>query len=48
MNVIAASWRPDGRQIAFSGWLDPQEGWPTRGLYVADADGTDVRELPIG
>ena len=38
----SGSWRPDGRHIAFVG---------TRGgstAYIADADGTNVRTLPIG
>jgi Tol biopolymer transport system component len=39
-----ASWRSDGRQIAFLGW---QEDADAPGVYVAHADGTDVRRLPL-
>jgi Tol biopolymer transport system component len=38
-----ASWRPDGRHIVFRGQL----GDGTSGAFIADADGTNVRQLPI-
>ena len=38
-----ASWRPDGRQVAFRGAL----GDGTSGAFIADADGMNVRRLPI-
>jgi Tol biopolymer transport system component len=38
-----ASWRPDGRHIAFRGQLE--DG--TSGAFIADADGTNVRRLPM-
>jgi len=44
-HVIAAAWRPDGRKILFRGLLDGDDA--TRGVYVADADGSNVRKLPI-
>ena len=43
---MAADWaglRPDGRHVAFRGQLD--DG--TAGAFIADADGTNVRQLPI-
>ena len=44
--VIAGTgaWRPDGRHIAFIGW---QEDGQVADVYVADADGSNVRRLPI-
>lgn len=44
-NVITAAWRPDGSQILFRGILDGDDA--TRGVYVADADGTNVRKLAV-
>ncbi|MEA2576496.1 MAG: TolB protein [Chloroflexota bacterium] len=43
--VIAGTgaWRPDGRHIAFIGW---QEERHVADVYVADADGSNVRRLP--
>jgi Tol biopolymer transport system component len=38
-----ASWRPDGRHVAFRGAL----GDGTSGAFIGDADGTNVRRLPI-
>lgn len=38
-----ASWRPGGRHIAFRGAL----GDGTSAAFIADADGTNVRRLPI-
>lgn len=38
-----ASWRPDGRHVAFRGQL----GDGTSAAFIADADGTNVRRLPI-
>ena len=38
-----ASWRPGGRHLAFRGALDEV----TSGAFIADADGTNVRRLPI-
>jgi Tol biopolymer transport system component len=38
-----ASWRPDGRHIAFRGQVGPD----LVAAFVADADGTDPRQLPI-
>jgi Tol biopolymer transport system component len=37
------SWRPDGQHIA----VDAQDD-SGRGLWIADADGTNLRRLPIG
>jgi Tol biopolymer transport system component len=39
---IDPDWSPDGSQIVFSSDRDS----PTRGLYIMNADGTDVREIP--
>jgi dipeptidyl aminopeptidase/acylaminoacyl peptidase len=49
-HVIAAVWRPDSRQILFRRIVDPDDhlGYTTQGVYIADAEGTNVRELPIG
>ena len=49
VHVIWAVWRPDGRQILFNGVLDSadHEGDKTQRVYIADADGSNVRELPI-
>lgn len=38
-----ASWRPGGRHLAFRGAL----GDGTSGAFIADADGTNVRRLPM-
>ena len=38
-----ASWRPDGKHIVFRGQLD--DG--TAGTFIANADGTDIRQLDI-
>jgi Tol biopolymer transport system component len=38
-----ASWRPDGRHIAFRGQVGPDRS----AVFVAEADGTDARQLPI-
>lgn len=38
-----ASWRPDGRHIAFRG----QSGNDRSAAFIAAADGTNVRQLPI-
>lgn len=38
-----AGWRPDGRHVSFRGQLD--DG--TSGAFIAEADGTNVRRLPI-
>jgi Tol biopolymer transport system component len=45
-----AAWRPNGEQIVFSGVLDGavHDGDKTPRTYIADADGTNVRELAIG
>lgn len=49
-HVLAAAWRPDGRQILLRRMVDADDqlGYTAEGLYIADADGTNVRELPIG
>jgi TolB protein len=44
------SWRPDGRHIALHGeqglgTSDPGNATPDRGLWLADADGTNLRQL---
>ncbi|HYF62521.1 MAG TPA: hypothetical protein VD886_06880 [Herpetosiphonaceae bacterium] len=46
----APAWSPDGRQIVFTSWitdatepLDDEEA----GFYVVNADGSDLRRLPI-
>ena len=38
-----ASWRPGGRHLAFRG----ASGDATSGAFIADADGTNVRRLPM-
>jgi len=38
-----AGWRPDGKHIVFRGQLD--DG--TAGAFIADADGTNIRQLDI-
>jgi Tol biopolymer transport system component len=38
-----ASWRPSGRHLAFRGAL----GEGTSGAFIADADGTNARRLPM-
>jgi len=38
-----AGWRPDGRHIVFRGQLDDGKA----GIFIADADGTNIRQLPI-
>ena len=38
-----ASWRPDGRQMAFRG--QASDGTP--GIYLADADGANIRRLDL-
>ena len=38
-----AGWRPDGRHVVFRGRLDDGKS----GAFIADADGTNVRQLPI-
>ena len=38
-----AGWRPDGGQVVFRGALDDGNS----GAFIADADGTNVRQLPI-
>jgi Tol biopolymer transport system component len=46
--IIDATWRPDGRQIAIWGEQNVgTTGLPkgARSIYLADADGTNVREL---
>ena len=37
------SWRPDGRHLVFRGHLDDGSA----GAFIADADGTNMRQLPI-
>jgi TolB protein len=42
------AWSPDGRQIAFSravGWIPPDGPPATIGIFVMDADGSNVRQL---
>lgn len=39
-----AAWRPDGQQIAFRS----QPGDGTSAVYLADADGSDIRRLDLG
>jgi Tol biopolymer transport system component len=36
-------WRPDGRHIVFRGQVDDDKA----GIFIADADGTNIRQLPI-
>jgi Tol biopolymer transport system component len=43
-HVVGATWRPNGRQVLFCGLLHGDDS--TRGVYIADPDGTDVRALP--
>jgi Tol biopolymer transport system component len=49
--VVEASWRPNGRHIAFRAEKEvgtPEQDIHATGLYLADADGTHLRPLPIG
>jgi TolB protein len=49
--AIDATWRPDGRHIAIRGEQEvgtPENDVHAKGLYLADADGTGLRSLPIG
>ncbi|MEO7229360.1 MAG: hypothetical protein ABIZ30_02070 [Candidatus Limnocylindrales bacterium] len=49
--VISAASRPDGRHIAIRGEQEvgtPDNDIHAKGLYLADADGTNLRQLPIG
>jgi Tol biopolymer transport system component len=41
-NDAGASWSPDGRQIAFSGYRGRFKG---AGVYVVDRDGSGLRRL---
>ncbi len=41
----SAAVSPDGRQIAFSGFVDRYRGYENRLIYVMDADGSGVRTL---
>jgi Tol biopolymer transport system component len=43
-HVVRAVWRPVGRQLLFCGLLDGDDA--TRGVYIADADGANVRMVP--
>lgn len=48
--AISASWRPDGRHIAIQGEQEvgsADDDIHFRGLYLAGADGTNLRQLPI-
>ena len=38
-------WSPDGTSIIMQGWLDPSEG---RRLWMCDADGSNLRQIPVG
>jgi Tol biopolymer transport system component len=38
-----AGWRPNGKHIVFRGQLDDGKA----GIFIADADGTNIRQLPI-
>ena len=40
-----ASWRPDGRQIVFRG--EPRDGSQISAVYLADADGSNIRRLDL-
>jgi Tol biopolymer transport system component len=43
LNLVPQAWSPDGTRIAFEGWDDSD---PSRtGIYIADADGTDLRRV---
>ena len=41
----AAAWSPDGRQLAYSGWDDPNEA---AGLYVSRSDRSPTRRIAVG
>jgi hypothetical protein len=43
--LIAIAWSPDGRRIAFTRWLTPQGRRDETDIFVADADGSNVRRL---
>ena len=38
-------WSPDSGQVILQGWLDPRQG---RRIWVMRADGSRLRELPVG
>jgi Tol biopolymer transport system component len=42
--AVSLRWSPDGQQIAFIA----EEDGPNRGLYVVNADGTDLRRIADG
>jgi len=44
VNHFAASWSPDGNRIVFGGQVD---GDHARSIFVVNADGTDLHEVPI-
>jgi Tol biopolymer transport system component len=46
MTASDASWRPDGRHIAFMGWQGGTDDH-VAGVFVADADGSNVHRLAI-
>jgi Tol biopolymer transport system component len=47
-HVISAAWRPGAQQILFRGTLQADDGWDDSRMYIADADGTNVRKMSIG
>ena len=47
-HVISAAWRPGAQQILFRGTLAANENWDDARMYIANADGTNVRAMSIG
>jgi Tol biopolymer transport system component len=47
-HVISAAWRPGRQQILFRGTLQADDSWDDSRIYLADANGTNVRWVSIG
>lgn len=45
LNLIPATWSPDGTRVAYLGWDDGDAS--RRGLYTSRVDGTDLRRVTV-